>query len=277
MHFHLPVAANEILWMLTFACHLVLLVVLMGRDRIRTFPFFTASIVLITLRLLAAHMLSGKLPQMTMAAVFIVLADLGAIITALMLYEIARKAFRGVKRSLWIGSTLALLLAGAIVLAAWGEWPAWKTLTASGAMPALQLLQFLALKASLLLDIETVLLGLVIVIFGARYQGGWRTHVQRIVIGLATASLAQLAMQAIWEYIASHAKPASMAEYQHFIDLREHLFNANSAIYVAVLLWWIWSLWQDEPKTAEPGTAKPVAETPAPPELPATLSQPDQS
>jgi len=280
MKFHLPVSANEILWMLTFASHLVLLVVLMGRDRIRRFPFFTTSIVLITFRLLAARILSGKMPQMTMAAVFISLADLGAIVTALMLYELARKAFRGVKRNLWAGGAISMLLVGGIVLATWGEWPAWKTLTASGVMPALQLLQFLALKATLLLDVETILLGLAIVIFGARYQGGWRTHVQRIAIGLAVASLSQLALQATWEIIAKHAKPTSMTEYQHFMDLREHLFNANSAIYVIVLIWWIWSLWKDEPKTSEPGTAnlsttKPADPIPAVPELPATNSQPE--
>ncbi len=110
MHFHFPFSANEILWMLTFAGHLVVIVVLMGRDRVKTFPWFTANIVLITFRLLAARMLSGKLPQVTMAAVFIGLAVLSAILIAIMLFELARKAFRGVKRTVWAGSALAILL-----------------------------------------------------------------------------------------------------------------------------------------------------------------------
>ncbi len=175
------------------------------------------------------------------------------------------------------------------MLAAWGEWPSLKTLMSSSAMPALQLLQFLALKASLFLDVETVLLGTVIIIFGSRFHAGWRTHVQRIAIGLSTASLSQLGMEATWEMIARSAKPQSMSEYQHIMDLREHLFNANSAIYVAVLIWWIWSLWLDEPKTDEPKTDEPTTATlaaanpvieipPSPdPEPPATISQPGQS
>ena len=282
MKFHLPVSANEILWMLTFAGHLVVLVVLMGRDRIRRFPWFTANIVLITLRLLSARMLGGKMPQITLASIFIGLACVGAIVTAMMLVELARKGFRGVKRTTWFLSALGLMAAGGVVLATWGDWPAWKTLTSSNAMSALQLLQLLALKASLLLDVESVLLGLVIIIFGWRYHAGWRTHVQRIAIGLATASLAQLATEAAWEIVARTAKPQSMAEYQHFMDLRGHLFDANSAVYVAVLLWWIWALWKDEPGAAESGkaelvTTEPATETPAATELPASISQPDQS
>ena len=278
MNFHLPVSANEILWMLTFAGHLVVLVVLIGRDRFRRFPWFTANIILITFRLLAARMLAGKLPQVTLAAIFIGLADVGAIITAMMLLEQARRAFRSVKRTTWVVSALAIMLVGAIVLATWGEWPSWKTLTDSTAMPALNLLQFLALKASLFLDVETILLGLAIVIFGARYEGGWRTHVQRIIIGLSTASLSQLGMEATWEMIARTAKPQTREEYEHIMNLREHLFNANSAIYVLVLIWWIWCLWRNEPGQNEPGQAAPQAAVLAsvePPALPENTAQPE--
>ena len=77
MKFHLPFSANEILWALTFAGYLVLLVVLMGRERARRFPWFTASSVLIAFRLLTAKMLYGRLAQIPMAELFIGLALLG--------------------------------------------------------------------------------------------------------------------------------------------------------------------------------------------------------
>jgi hypothetical protein len=54
MHFNFGFTAVQILWTLTFAALLVLLVVLLGRDRARRFPWFTASIVLLTLRLLSS-------------------------------------------------------------------------------------------------------------------------------------------------------------------------------------------------------------------------------
>lgn len=247
MHFHFPFSANEILWTLTFAAHLVLLVVLMGRDRIRRFPWFTANIVLIAFRLLSAKMLYGHLAQIAMAEIFIGLACLGAIVTAMMLQELARKAFAGIARAKWVAGALVLMAIGATVLATWGQWPAWKTLTAQGTLSHLELLQFLALKASLLLDVETVLLGVVVLFFGWRYAAGWKTHVQRIVIGLATTSLSQVTMQATWEWIARSAKPQSMAEYQHFINLRQHIFSANSFVYLLALIWWIACLWKDEP------------------------------
>ena len=42
MHFDFHFTAISVLWTLTFAALLVLLVVLMGRDRARRFPWFTA-------------------------------------------------------------------------------------------------------------------------------------------------------------------------------------------------------------------------------------------
>ena len=98
----------------------------------------------------------------------------------------------------------------------------------------------------------TVLLGILMVSIGSHYRVGWRTHTQRIMIGLSTASIAQLAVQIVWQIVAKTAKPHSMAEYQHVVDLREKLFNANSVVYLAVVIWWIACLWIDEPRKADP-------------------------
>src|SRR5581483_8814110 len=106
-------------------------------------------------------------------------------------------------------------------------------------------------KGGLLVDVLTVLLGILMFSIGSHYRAGWRTHTQRIMIGLSTASLAQLAVQIIWQMIAKSAKPHSMAEYQHVVDLREKLFNANSVVYLAVTIWWIACLWMNEPSGAE--------------------------
>jgi hypothetical protein len=256
MHFHFPFTAIQVLWTLTFAAHLVLLVVLMGRDRIARFPWFTASIVLVTLRLLTTKLLFGRLPQITLGEIFIVMADIGALISLLVVLEIARRAFGRVRRGTWITGALILMAIGAIVLKYWGPWPAWKTLTSSH-MPTLQVLQLIAQKASLLVDVETILVGLLVVLLGRRFGAGIRSHTQQIAIGLSTASLAQLSIQAIWERIAHTAAPHDMTEYQRVIGLRDRLFNTNSAIYVLVLIWWIVCLWRDEPgdptAAAQPG------------------------
>ncbi len=265
MHFHFPFSAPAVLWTLTFAAHLVLLVVLMGRDRIKRFPWFTASIVLITLRLLSIKLLMGRLPEITMDTIFIAMADLGAIVSLLVVLELARRAFGSVKRSTWVTAALILIVMGAVILKYWGPWPAWKTLTASSQMSALRLMQLLAQKASLLVDVETIAVGLLIVLFGRRFKAGWRSHTQQIAIGLSTASIGQLSIQAIWEWIirTAVANPKiaySIPDRTRIMGLGEKLSNTNGAIYVVVLIWWIVCLWRDEPGTAIAEPTAPRAE-----------------
>jgi uncharacterized membrane protein len=152
---------------------------------------------------------------------------------------------------------------GAVVLATWGEWPAWQTLTAGGGIIAnLQLLQFIALKSSLFIDVETVLLGLTIVLFGQRFHAGWKTHIQRIAIGLGVVSLAQIASEAAVQILARTGHPHSQEEYQHLMNLRDWIFYANSAVLVLAIIWWIACLWKDEPGASETGVAVPVAANP---------------
>lgn len=246
MHFHFPFTVLQVLWTLTFAAHLVLLVVLLGRERIRRYPWFTASIVLVSFRLLTSRLLFGRLPQMTMARFFIVVADIGAFLSLMVVLEIARRAFCRVQRSTWVLSALSVMAIGGLVLWLWGPWPAWKMVVTA---PPLNFLQLLAQKASLLADVETIAVGVLIVAFGHRYKAGWRSHTQSIAIGLSTASIAQLSIQGIWEAIARKAVAHSMAEYNHILDIRDRLFNTNSAVYIAVLIWWIIMLWYDEPGT----------------------------
>jgi hypothetical protein len=254
MHFNFHFTAVTVLWTLTFASLLVLLVVLMGRDRARRFPWFTTSIVLVALRLLTNRLLHDKLPQLTMGAVAITLADISVLVALLVLVEMARRAFKNAGPRAWIGWGLALLALGGVVLWKWGPCPQWKALAFDTAIAKLQFMQLIAVKTGLLVDVLTVGLALLVVAFGHRYGAGWRSHVQRIMIGLSTASIAQMGAQGIWEVIARHTTPHSRAEYEHVLGIQEKLLNSNSAVYVLVLVWWIVCLWIDEPGT-------PVAES----------------
>ena len=140
MHFHLPVSTGDILWTLTFAGYLVLLVVLMGRDRIARFPWFTTGIVIMALRLLTIRLLVRRMPELTLDAIILVIADILGFVALMVVLEIARKAFGGVRRSTWIAGALVLMALGAAVLKFWGPWPAWSTLTARSTMSTLRLL-----------------------------------------------------------------------------------------------------------------------------------------
>jgi hypothetical protein len=258
MHFNFDFTAVQIIWTLTFAAHLVLLVVLLGRDRARRFRWFTISIALVALRLLSSRLLYNRMPQLTLGEIFVVLADISVIVSLLVLLELARRTFGSARRRLSLAWILAFLIIGGVVVTTWGHWPAWKTLTPMTKMVFLNLLQLFAQKGGLLVDVLTVLLGILMVSIGSHYRAGWRTHTQRIMIGLSTASLAQLAVQIIWQIIAKTAKPHSMAEYQHIVDLREKLFNANSVVYLAVVIWWIACLWINEPGSETADMLLPV-------------------
>jgi hypothetical protein len=209
-------------------------------------------------------MLYGKLAPLTMSTIFLTLAVVEALVTLLVVVEIARRAFSGASRRAWLIGTLSVLAVGALVLVEWGPWPAWKTLTADSMLAKLRLTQLVAQRASLLSNVLTVELGLLIVLFGRRFKAGWRSHTQQIVIGLSTAAIAQMAVRGIWQEIALHAAPQSQAEYEKILGLQEKLYNANSVVLLAVIVWWIACLWINEPGT-ETAAQIPAAASPEPP------------
>ncbi len=255
MHLNFDFTTVQVLWTLTFAALLVLLVVLMGRDRMRVFPWFTLSMALTAVRLLASRMLYGRMAPITMSEIFLTLAVIEALVCILVAVELARRAFSGASRRAWLIGALILLAAGGAVVYAWSPWPDWKTLTAGGTMGILRLMQLAAQKLDLLFDVFTVGLCLLVVLFGRRFGAGWRSHTQQILIGLSTASISQMLVRGTWQLIASRAVPHSEAEYQHVIGLQEKLYNSNSAIFVAVVVWWIVCLWINEPGSGAAVTA----------------------
>lgn len=267
MHFHFPLTTGQVLWTLTFAAQLTLLVVLLGRDRIKRYPWFTAGIALFALRLLVEVLLSGRLAPTILRVVFITLADLMALVGLLVVAEIARRAFGGVQRRTWVLWSVALVAVAGGVLAVWGPWPAWKDLTRDAPLAALRVMQLLAQKADLLMDVLTVQLGVLVILFGRHYKAGWRSHTQSISIGLSTVAASWLLVQGTWQIIATSVHPHSQAEYERIIGLGAKLVNANKVVYVAALVWWIICLWYEEPGTtaievvAEPA-AVPTEEEP---------------
>lgn len=261
MHFNFDFSAIQILWTLTFAAILVLLVVLLGRDRARFFPWFTASIALMGLRLLTSRLLVGRMSAMVLNTIFLSLALIAALVALMVLVELARHAFRGASRLAWMIGTGVLLAAGGVILAFWGGWPAWKTIAFDSTIADLRFIQFVTQKLDLLVDMLSIGLGLCIVIFGRRFAAGFRSHTQQIVIGLSTVALAQTAVRAIWQVIATHTVPSSQAEYVRLLGMQQKFFNASSAVYLLALVWWIACLWINEPGQRAEGPALPAPET----------------
>lgn len=255
MHFsNFDFSATQILWTLTFAALLVLLVVLLGRDRAKRFPWFTASIVTMGLLKLTEQLLLTRLPRITGLEVYWSLSNLNVVIGLIVLVELARQSFRGARKLGWIIGTLAVLAGGVAAIVLWGPWPAWLTLTAQSQFAAIRVMQFAVDKGSLLTEVLTIELGLLVTLLARRFGGGWHSHAQRILVGLSTLALDQLIMRGIFQAISTHSVIHSQAEYDRLLGLRDKLIHANDVVYLCVVLWWIACLWIDEP--AEPGAAQ---------------------
>lgn len=257
MHFNFDFSAAQVLWTLTFAALLVLLVVLLGRDRAHRFPWFTASIALMGVLLLTTQVLLSKVSRFTGTEIFLVLSNLEVAVSLLVLVELARRTFRGMGRLGWIIGTLVIVAVGAAVLAFWGPWPAWKTMTAASELATIRLMDLAVDKGMLFSSVVTVELGLLIALLGRRYGAGWHSHVQRIAIGLSTAALAQLALRGSLQAISTQTHIHSQAEYERVMDLREKIIHGNNAVYLCVLAWFIASMWFGEPGTAGATEAEP--------------------
>lgn len=258
MHFHFELTAVQILWTLTFAALLVLLTVLVGRDRVRRFPLFTASIAFLALRLMAERLLYGHMAPIPMSVLFFALADLAVLVNLLVLLEIARHAFEGAhRRAALITSSLALVISAAVI-AAWGPWPSWKTVAAHSELARVRFMQMVSQKGDMFVAILAVELGTLVVFLGRRYGAGWRSHTQRVVIGLSAAAMSLIATRATLQTIGTHATIHSHAELNRLFALQGRIADANSAIYLAVLVWWIAALWVDEPAQSAAAPAGPM-------------------
>jgi hypothetical protein len=237
---------ERILWTLTFAAQLVLLVVLLGRDRARRYPWFTAGIALFALRLMAEVLLSGRMANLPLQEILITLRSLEMIAGLLVLVEMARSAFAGVQRSTFLVNTVGLLLVAGGILTVLGPWPVWKQLPWGTLVVKLYLMQLAAQKGDLLVALLTVGLGVLVFLFGRHFKAGWRSHTQSIVIGLFAEAVSLLAL----EVVVLRTLHFTQAEQASVMRLRFSFAFAHDLVYLAALVWWIVWLWREEPGAA---------------------------
>ncbi|MGH9591117.1 MAG: hypothetical protein ACRD25_12035 [Terracidiphilus sp.] len=260
MHLHFALTAVQILWTLTLAALFVLLTVLVGRERVRRFPWFTAGIGLVTVRLMADRLLYGHVAPVPMSAIYFTLADLAVVLDILVLIEIARRAFSGASRRAALVTALVTVAISASTLIVWGPWPAWNTIAAPSGVAHTRFLQMFSQKGDVFAAILAVELGILVVFLGRRFRAGWRSHPQRIAIGLSAAALALLATRALLQAVGSHAAIHSRQDLARMFALQDRIAEANSAIYLLVLIWWIGSLWIDQPdgRASQPAQTEPA-------------------
>uniref|UniRef100_E6PY40 Uncharacterized protein n=1 Tax=mine drainage metagenome TaxID=410659 RepID=E6PY40_9ZZZZ len=261
MHFHfLHFTIEQVLWALVLAAHLVLLVVLLGRERSRRFSWFTAFTMLSTVRLLADHLLQGKLTTFAFYWQSYALLLAGSLFLIGVLIEITRQTFgAGAKTGMpgkaikplsplaWQGWSFLLLVLAGVALFYWGQWPDLHAMKANPQAYPLLITVVIALKSELFTDILAILVGLMVLLFGPRFGNGFKSHPVQIVIGLSTTAMARLAVERITDSIKVSQKISSREQYQHILHLFTNLDNARLAVWLLAIVWWIYWLWRDEP------------------------------
>lgn len=260
---HFPFSEIDVIWTLTFAAQLVLLVVLLGRDRVRRYPFFTAGVILAALEMLMRRLLAQKLAPLTGAKLFFALGDLGVLITLLVAIELARRAFARASRISWLAGTVVVVAAAAGTLARWGPWPARQTLLAHSLLAHLHLMQLFEEKGDLFNNLAFIALTLIAVFTGRRFHAGWRSHARLLLVGYSVAALAQAALRLAWEKLALAPQPHTEAEFNHQVAIQTRLLNLYSIVYLVVVIAWIACLWFDDPGYTP--AAKPASFKAAPP------------
>jgi hypothetical protein len=193
-----------------------------------------------------------------LSVTFYSLAILAALASVLVVVELARRAFAGASRRAWSVATLLVLAVAAAALAVWGPWPAWKTLVDGGLLAALRLMELAGQRGDMLSSLLAIELGILVALFGRRFHAPWRSHTQKLVLGLSTAAIAQLAVRGIWQAIVLKVSVHSQAEYDRVMNLQERLYNANNVVYLCVIIWWIVCMWTDEPGAIAPAASDPV-------------------
>jgi hypothetical protein len=249
MHWNL----EQILWALALAGHLVLLVVLLGRDRASRYPFFTTAIILGALRLLADHLLAGKLTTLAFYWQNFSGFVLDSLVRILVLIEVTRRIFSSGKGGLilkprgWAGWSILTSALALIAIYFWGPWPAWQALRAQPEQFSILLLVLTATKGQLLTSILTIEVAALILVFGKRFGFPWRTHPRQIALGLLVISICVLSAQGITEYLKASFNLRDRVQYDRATHILTQTDNAREIAGILVLLWWIIWLWREEP------------------------------
>lgn len=250
---------EQILWGLVLAGHLILLIVLLGRDRVSRFPWFTAVTAVSAVHLIADHLLHGKLTTIVFYWESYTTILLIAILSLLVLVELGRRVFANCKSGLilnakgWLGWTLVTVSIAIGAVWQWGPWPTWKALNEEPKQLPLLLVVLCAMKGQHFLAVLTVEVGLLLRIFGKRFGSGWKSHPQQIMLGLSTYALGFLAVLATQDIVKRTVHLTSRDQYEHIVRLFSNLDNGRFALWFLVLVWWIVWLWRDDP--ADPAGA----------------------
>jgi hypothetical protein len=219
-----------LLWAASFLGHVALLSVLWVRGRVRLFPIFTAFITLNVIRTVALFFIQRYGTAIHYFYSFWSLAIVDVAFQLGVVYELGSYIFRpngqwivGLRRhlALWIVSSFTI--ASGISWVATPETKVWvQTLVIKGSV----------FSAALLSEL---FVGMIVLSATARLP--WDTHVTRISQGLGVYSIVTLVLETARTYFGVAKNGQTYSQLSHL----------RIAVYLACLLYWIVTLWRNNP------------------------------
>jgi hypothetical protein len=219
---------DKVLWAAGFLGHVALLLILVVRHRVRSYPFFSAYIlfqIVSTAVLFADYRLLAARAYRT---IYWSGALLDFCLLAAVLAEVALHLLRPARQ--WIGDSLrpmmwlsAMGIALALALTFWVH------------PMRLHSPMELQLRANLFTSIVTCELFTVILLTSQRLGVYWRSHLMGLGAGLTVWALMCFMVEGMHAYWGSAA---------HFAALE----NARKMAYLSTLVFWIVTFWRAEPE-----------------------------
>jgi len=248
MNITLPFNQLQIIWTLLFASQLVLLVVLIGRERTQRFWWFTASIAVSAVRELINLLLTGRISQVAFSAIYHFMAILAVLLTVFALVEITRNLFTASSLRTWTLLVASISFVSALCLYLLIPWSAQGNLDFHTQLGMLSVLHLVAICGQITAAIAAVVIGVAALFFAPRTKGFWSSHALKILAGFTTYSLVLISELVIGQWISTlaHATNLAFGDYERTNAILERLLNLPYIAMIIVQIWWIYSLWQDE-------------------------------
>ena len=221
-------------WAAALIGHLILVTVLVVRDRVRTFPFFTAYIVEQISSAILQYFVFYHLSFHTFQYSFWSWGILDEILQLLVLYEIAVHIF--CPTGTWasdVRKTLMGLVAASAVVAILLAWLAHPE-APNGIQRFILRSNFFSAMLMSELFVGTVMLSVTVGL-------PWKTHVARIAQGLGTYSIVRVAIAIAVNFVGLHP-------HGYFYKDMSHL---EYFTYLACEGYWIVTLWAEAPAPRE--------------------------
>jgi hypothetical protein len=221
-------------WALGFGGYLALLVVLVGRRRVRHLPIFTGLIALSTTRTVDLYLVAH---YGTKQAYFYNYWCFGIADTALELavvYELASRIFRP------LGTWAPDLKRSALWLVA-GSFAVASALTWLAAPSASSWKEVVVIKGTLFSAALMGQLFVAMVALSATVGLPWKSHAARIAQGLGLYSIVDILIEAGHNLFG--------VAYKSQVDMA--LTHARMVSFLVCIAYWIWAVWQEEPEPRE--------------------------